>query len=315
MKRQLYIWTAPLLALLLAACGDQAMTTELPEPEQPVVQPLTIHVEVDPTANGEETTRAGGNNAIPTGYKLRYILEVYAEGKEQPITRTAQFGTDYTAPTFSDVRLPAGAAYTAVCWADFMPTASDLTANGTFYNANALTAIQQLVPAVVLGANDTEARDAYAGKLSFTVDAAGVATPSSLAFTLRRPLVRLEMSKLILTGAATGNYRIKYATAIPDTYNALSQSVATPSSSSRLLSAFATVTAPSTTSFPLVDYLFVDADGQEVGISVSNLTETEEYFKNDAPINLTLSKPNMKVTVHGTEQSPGIYNDLTLTQK
>ena len=122
---------------------------------------------------------------IPTGCKVRYIMEIYKAGTTQLATpRIAQFGNVF------NLRLVGGQTYDFVTWADFVPAANaDATVDNAFYTtAGGLKSIALTAAAQTSYAGNDPSRDAFFHSEPLYVDYAFYAD-----FTLKRPFAQIRV--------------------------------------------------------------------------------------------------------------------------
>lgn len=215
-------------------------------------------------------SRAGGDNTIPSGATMRFVLEVFVKGSTNCIlhqVRTTQDNAVYTTGfNFADVRLPIGNEYTAICWADF---------GGDYYNADNLQDINQIYDRISIQNN---AEDAYGGMIEFSIDKDGVVN-KTLGVTLKRVLNKIHFNRVILNEATytedevNSKYDYNYTLPYDGTsinimydkvythYNAYTQKVIHSDDVNyyRTMSFYIPVSSVSNISF--YDYLFGDTDG------------------------------------------------------
>lgn len=299
--KQINIWNALLMILLFSSCGKEAMT-DMPMEEQPTAT-VSLNVQIDNNNDDAPITRVGGDQKIPAGYQLRYIMEVYTTA-DKLITREVRIGsTSYTVPfSFDNVRLPINDKYVAVCWADLIPTGTSKA--NLYYNADQLTAIKQNIT------NDTnpDLLDAYTGKLAFEINDKGISTP--LNITLKRPLVQIRLKDLRLEGATAAYYYIDYQTEVLTTYNAFTQKVITTGSdkTSRDKGISNHVAYPQN-DFIIKDYVFMDDVSRQLSLNISG--NGHSYNKNGTALHAPLTKPNVLLTLKG----PDATGYLLLTEQ
>lgn len=212
------------LSFLTAAC-----TNESPLNTEPAEWPKTsisIQATVDTkAANEPETaadygtiTRAGGDNKIPTGYRLRCKLEVYSTTTNLRVAQAQQFidnnGGLTRAITFPDVHLPSNGTYKAICWADYIAVSTE---TDLFYNTSKGLSDIRLIEAIGSAtyaeavANETDIEDAYAGQSeTFTIKADGSVKAEDAdkltSIKLRRPFVKLSLPWVKLTTTSGNNW-------------------------------------------------------------------------------------------------------------
>ncbi len=285
MKR-INIWNALLIILFLSACSEETITGIATE-EQPVV-PVSLNVQID--NRDENLIRVGGDQQIPAGYQLRYIVEIYTT-MDKLITREVRIGsTSYGTPfSFDNVRLPINDQYVAVCWADLIPTGVDKT--NLYYNADKLTAIHQNLT----GCTNPDLLDAYAGKLAFEIDDRGV--QSEVAVTLKRPLVQILLENLRLENAVAETYYMNYQEVLT-TYNAFTQKVVTETSDKTTRNAgVKSYVATPQSNFTFKDYVFMDDVARQLSFVVTG--NGKDYSKANLPLYAPLTKPNVQLKLRG----------------
>lgn len=285
MKR-INIWNALLIILFLSACSEETITGIVTE-EQPVV-PVSLNVQID--NRDENLIRVGGDQQIPAGYQLRYIVEIYTT-MDKLITREVRIGsTSYGTPfSFDNVRLPINDQYVAVCWADLIPTGVDKT--NLYYNADKLTAIHQNLT----GCTNPDLLDAYAGKLAFEIDDRGV--QSEVAVTLKRPLVQILLENLRLENAVAETYYMNYQEVLT-TYNAFTQKVVTATSDKTTRNAgVKSYVATPQSNFTFKDYVFMDDVARQLSFVVTG--NGKDYSKANLPLYAPLTKPNVQLKLRG----------------
>lgn len=186
MKKNLF-WSLLAATAMLTACGDDALV------DQPVVTgPETAVAFKINMGNGIQTYATDVAKGGWTNYKdgkltdfyARATVQVFAAGATAPL---AEARTVLPSPSGGDVinvpnlRLPAGATYTAVVWVDFIKnTASKVGARNDYYwDTENLSAVKDLRMqegeglALIDGNDSPESRDAYTSTLKFTVNADG----------------------------------------------------------------------------------------------------------------------------------------------
>lgn len=285
MKR-INIWNALLIILFLSACSEETITGIATE-EQPVV-PVSLNVQID--NRDENLIRVGGDQQIPAGYQLRYIVEIYTT-MDKLITREVRIGsTSYGTPfSFDNVRLPINDQYVAVCWADLIPTGVDKA--NLYYNADKLTAIHQNLT----GCTNPDLLDAYAGKLAFEIDDRGV--QSEVAVTLKRPLVQILLENLRLENAVAETYYMNYQEVLT-TYNAFTQKVVTATSDKTTRNAgVKSYVATPQSNFTFKDYVFMDDVARQLSFVVTG--NGKDYSKANLPLYAPLTKPNVQLKLRG----------------
>ena len=317
------------LLCLASSCNNELLPIIEPE-ENPNTTSITLKAMVDADTQDGALTRAGGDENIPTGYQLRCILEVYADGVNNPVARYEKYesNADYAFGqpfAFDNVRLPAGNTYMAVCWADYIKTDND---GDVFYNTtNGLTAVVQKAESSINAstlattAAGDDAEDAYTGmSASFTIAADGSMSGEDQAklwgITLRRPFAKLVLPWVKLCDNSGSAYpsqqtvRINYVSGtVYTTYNAKTGEVSGSKTTSypRTISSF-------TNSFELYQYLFIPAtltDAIELEFNITGENGGTTTFKHgDTPANikLSLTKPaNYVLTVKGATENSGEY--------
>lgn len=266
MKKNLF-WSLLAATAMLTACGDDSLV------DQPVVTgPETAVAFKINMGNGIQTyatdvAKGGWTNYRAnelTGFYARATVQVFAAGS----TTTAPLAEARTVLekvlgagnatgdviNVPNLRLPAGATYTAVVWVDFIKsTASKVDARNDYYwdteNLSAVKDLRMQEGLALIDGNDSpESRDAYTSTLKFTVNAngtyqagdqfgaAGTDNATALEITARRTLAKVS---LVLTDYDTkeawanafnnvdANRKLNYlamgVTNLATEYNALTQ--------------------------------------------------------------------------------------------
>lgn len=318
------------LLCLASSCNNELLPIIEPE-ENPNTTSITLKAMVDADTQDGALTRAGGDEKIPNGYRLRCILEVYADGVDKPVARYEKYESNadnaFVQPfAFDNVRLPAGNTYMAVCWADYIKTGND---GDVFYDTtNGLTAVTQKAESSInegtlaATADGDDAEDAYTGKsASFTIAADGSSSVGSAHLpdiTLRRPFAKLVLPWVKLCDNLGNPYtsqqtvvRINYVSGtVYTTYNAKTGEVSGSKTTSypRTISSF-------TNSFELHQYLFIPATltgAIELQFNITGenggITTTFQHGNTPANIKLSLTKPaNYELTVKGENYVSGEY--------
>ena len=287
MKR-INIWSALLIILFLSACSEEIIT-DIATEEQPIV-PVSLNVQID--NRNENFIRVGGDNKIPAGYQLRYIVEIYTT-MDKLITREVRIGsTSYDIPfSFDNVRLPINDQYVAVCWADLIPAGANKA--NLYYNADKLTAIHQNLT----GCTNPDLLDAYAGKLVFEIDDKGV--QSEVALTLKRPLVQILLENLRLKDAVAESYYMNYRTEVLTTYNAFTQKVVTAVSDKTTRNAgVKSYEVTPQNDFTLKDYVFMDDVARQLSFVITG-DNGKDYSKANLSLYVPLTKPNVQLKLKG----------------
>lgn len=133
-------------------------------------------------------------------YDLRVTLHLFAQNNPtSPIvkwTKTYSYAELNTAGaitsgaiTIDGLRIPAGNTYSAVTWVDFV---NHGTTTGVYDVDNLSSVVYNADPSVENG----EARDAYTGLTTFTMDADGSVSEASINITAKRALAKV---RLVLT--------------------------------------------------------------------------------------------------------------------
>lgn len=107
-KYHLYLWIVALVGLMTACSQDEAAGPQTYEPTS-----VTLSASVDRNIQTRAIT-------MPSGYKLRYILEVWTTG-ESPVLklRKEELKEDFSGVDFTFDLTDAG-DYNALLWADFI---------------------------------------------------------------------------------------------------------------------------------------------------------------------------------------------------
>lgn len=310
-------WSVLCIGFLFAACNQEDFT-DVPAPEiigQPEAA-VSLKLNIDPAAEGEEATRVAGNKQVPSGYRFRHIVEVFTQASAGsaapcPIARVERLGGDsYTDDiTLDNIRLPKGDDYVAIFWSDFVPNSAVDPAVGYHYNADNLQQVTQNFATESVSAGNADAIDAYAGKLNFTIDANGTAV-QALTTTLRRPLTRIALEHFVLEDVDAPNLadiQIAYATPIFCVYNALNGTVVEGAATRQhSRSAFAKDGQNA-----VCDYVFADAGSPERNYSFTITTGTAQYAKNNQALPVVVSKANQSIKLWGSDaNSDGEANDV-----
>jgi len=232
---------------------------------------FTFNVGVNASVGTNNTaSRAGGDNTIPLGATMRFVIEVFVKGSTNCIlhqVRTTQNNAVYTTGfNFADVRLPIGNEYTAICWADF---------GDSYYNADNLQNISQIYG---ITSSQNNAEDAYGGMIEFSIDKDGVVN-KALGVTLKRVLNKIHFNRVILNEATytndvahsryTYNYTLPYGGAsiniiynkVYTHYNAYTQKVIHSDDANYFRTISFNIPVSSASNISFYDYLFGDTDG------------------------------------------------------
>ena len=206
------------LSLLTAACSGESLTDTNEGLIEAEMAQVSIQALVNTNLLEGTETRAGSDNQIPVGYRLRCKLEVYANLTNKIITSSQIFidSSDDafdTAIAFPPISLQGGVSYTAICWSDYVLAGSR---NDLFYDTtNGLSDIKMLVPNKPAALSDTQwkavtdgygnnAEDAYAGKSeAFFIEKDGSIKPEEelkiQSIILKRQLTKLQLPWIKLT--------------------------------------------------------------------------------------------------------------------
>lgn len=199
-------WTYLLAAaLLFSACGSEE--TFIPTPEDEGEQTVKIALNIDTNDADGVMTRAGGNSAVPEGYRLRYIIAAYdwrenADGdtlKAEPIVKETEYADDLQNIT-GTLRLMAGRKYAVVAWADYVKT--DAQTKDVYYDTAGWPIITAKTGTTAIAADNKDAEDAYTAKVMYTAYTAETEGPQSLVLTLKRPLTKVCLENISITGEA-----------------------------------------------------------------------------------------------------------------
>lgn len=169
---------------------------------------LVLGVENTITLNLDEATRGDAGlelQSLDAGYRYRYILEVYHNGK---YSRQVQYDTS-TSTAFK-VNLPPNRAYTFVAWVDIV--AAEATESPYYTTENGLNQIK--VKNWV--ANDDH-RDAFTGFTSVQ----SFSSSSTIDLNLKRPFAKVQIVATN-TNAAVTQAAVSYSTQVATTFNATS---------------------------------------------------------------------------------------------
>lgn len=169
---------------------------------------LVLGVENTITLNLDEATRGDAGlelQSLDAGYRYRYILEVYHNGK---YSRQVQYDTS-TSTAFK-VNLPPNRAYTFVAWVDIV--AAEATESPYYTTENGLNqiSIKNWV------ANDDH-RDAFTGFTSVQ----SFSSSSTIDLNLKRPFAKVQIVATN-TNAEVTKAAVSYSTQIATSFNAAS---------------------------------------------------------------------------------------------
>jgi len=232
---------------------------------------FTFNVGVNASVGTNNTaSRAGGDNTIPLGATMRFVIEVFVKGSTNCIlhqVRTTQNNAVYTTGfNFADVRLPIGNEYTAICWADF---------GDSYYNADNLQNISQIYG---ITSSQNNAEDAYGGMIEFSIDKDGVVN-KALGVTLKRVLNKIHFNRVILNEAhyvaEPESLKYVYSYVLPISgetinimydkvythYNAYTQKVIHSDDTNYFRTISFNIPVSSASNISFYDYLFGDTDG------------------------------------------------------
>lgn len=171
---------------------------------------LVLGVENTITLNLDEATRGDAGLELQTldaGYRYRYILEVYHNGK---YSRQVQYDTS-TSTAFK-VNLPPNRAYTFVAWVDIV--AAEATESPYYTTENGLNQIS--IKTANWGANDDH-RDAFTGFTSVQ----SFSSSSTIDLNLKRPFAKVQIVATN-TNADVTKAAVSYSTQVATTFNATS---------------------------------------------------------------------------------------------
>lgn len=204
-------WTYLLAAaLLFSACGSEE--TFIPTPEDEGGQTVKIALNIDTNDADGVMTRAGGNSAVPEGYKLRYIIAAYdwrenADGdtlKTEPIVKETEYADDLQNIT-GTLRLMAGRKYAVVAWADYVK--KDTQTKDVYYDT---AGWPEITAKTGMATDNKDAEDAYTAKVMYTAYTVEAEAPQSLVLTLKRPLTKVCLNNININGGTpTAPYTIK----------------------------------------------------------------------------------------------------------
>lgn len=169
---------------------------------------LVLGVENTITLNLDEATRGDAGlelQSLDAGYRYRYILEVYHNGK---YSRQVQYDTS-TSTAFK-VNLPPNRAYTFVAWVDIV--AAEATESPYYTTENGLNqiSIKNWV------ANDDH-RDAFTGFTSVQ----SFSSSSTIDLNLKRPFAKVQIVATN-TNAEVTQAAVSYSTQVATSFNAAS---------------------------------------------------------------------------------------------
>lgn len=169
---------------------------------------LVLGVENTITLNLDEATRGDAGLELQTldaGYRYRYILEVYHNGK---YSRQVQYDTS-TSTAFK-VNLPPNRAYTFVAWVDIV--AAEATESPYYTTEDGLNQIK--IKNWV--ANDDH-RDAFTGFTSVQ----SFSSSSTIDLNLKRPFAKVQIVATNANAAVT-KAAVSYSTQVATSFNAAS---------------------------------------------------------------------------------------------
>ena len=190
MKKSL-LWSLMTTAAIMTACGDDALVENqqvLQGEETPIAFKIDLGQTISTYATdmhvGGWTNWLNGEGHMGTDFNARAVLQVYAEGQTTPYTqvRTVIEPDEVANNTIAlpNFNLPSGNNYTAVVWVDFVPSTTKYSTidnrHDFFWNTANLANVQEEKIAdnmLNLAGNNPESRDAYTGKINFTVNKDG----------------------------------------------------------------------------------------------------------------------------------------------
>lgn len=315
MKRTITTIAIALLTLLLASCGKDKTTEQTADKTNRVTIGAVIGV----------PSRAG-TLAIPDGYKLRYILEVY--DTESPANLLLR--EEKTATTVGNIeftfQLTAAGDYKALLWADFIRASATTvnqqcnTPNGTriiFTNYEDLHYLtRKLLTSVTLqytGA-DYKVNDPTRDAFYASVDIKKEVGAHDGTVTLTRPFGQLNLTDKNAALAATME-SATLAYSVPKGFN-----VATGIPTTDLVTVNPTVPTPAAGSgLLLTDYIFAPALPAQttLGEIAMTFTSDDAAYQLDAfiiPANIPVER-NRRTNVSGTilHQSDAPSTDARLS--
>ncbi|MEE0864337.1 MAG: DUF6562 domain-containing protein [Alistipes sp.] len=171
---------------------------------------LVLGVENTITLNLDEATRGDAGLELQTldaGYRYRYILEVYHNGK---YSRQVQYDTS-TSTAFK-VNLPPNRAYTFVAWVDIV--AAEATESPYYTTENGLNQIS--IKTANWVANDDH-RDAFTGFTSVQ----SFSSSSTIDLNLKRPFAKVQIVATNTNDKVT-KAAVSYSTQVATSFNAAS---------------------------------------------------------------------------------------------
>lgn len=221
MKKNL-LWSLFAVAAILTACNDDSaiIPENVPAPTGPEV-PVSFAVNIGNPISTYATqsdkgawTNYGNDAQMKAEYVRRGVLQVFQGDKTEFLTESRivenpdEPWTD-TQVDFTNLRLQAGATYTAVVWLDFVEhDATDpSSAFDLFYDTKNLSNVSMKGESLLdLSKLDPEGRDAYTAHITFTVNPNGTygilggeqskEIATAIPMTAKRPFgkVRLVMT-------------------------------------------------------------------------------------------------------------------------
>lgn len=171
---------------------------------------LVLGVENTITLNLDEATRGDAGlelQSLDAGYRYRYILEVYHNGK---YSRQVQYDTS-TSTAFK-VNLPPNRAYTFVAWVDIV--AAEATESPYYTTENGLNQIS--IKTANWLANDDH-RDAFTGFTSVQ----SFSSSSTIDLNLKRPFAKVQIVATNTNDEVT-KAAVSYSTQVATSFNAAS---------------------------------------------------------------------------------------------
>lgn len=195
MKKNL-LWSLVAATAMMTGCSDDVTTDNSSQILTGEKVPVSFAINVGGAISTYATeSNLGGwtnlkNDAdMQSAYDYRAIVQVFAqEGEDaKPIAEVRK--TFSTVPAeganiiqLDDLRLPVSNTYTAVVWVDFVADGVSTTTaerNDLFYDTENLKSVKVLGLSPFNLANSPEARDAYTGSMTFTVNADGTYQPAA----------------------------------------------------------------------------------------------------------------------------------------
>lgn len=221
MKKNL-LWSLFAVAAILTACNDDSaiIPENVPAPTGPEV-PVSFAVNIGNPISTYATqsdkgawTNYGNDAQMKTEYVRRGVLQVFQGDKtefltESRIVENPDEPWNGTQVDFTNLRLQAGATYTAVVWLDFVghDATDPSSASDLFYDTKNLSNVSMKSGSPLdLSKLDPEGRDAYTAHITFTVNPNGTygilggdqdqKIATAIPMTAKRPFgkVRLVMT-------------------------------------------------------------------------------------------------------------------------